>query len=151
MSMFNDIDSFIETMTGILENPEDLVTAFEEAKHLGMNHLYVLMRRGNFRLVIVFHMNPFSEELVSIVLMIPLGCGVDQPSVEQVNKLARDLEGVVMAYGDCSSILVGYDGSRDIGGFLDHVSRIVLGKRIDGKFSVEHYSYDLFTAYPEDL
>lgn len=145
------IDQFIEVFSGILESPEDLVAAFEEARHLGMNHLYVLMRNEDLRVVIVIHMNPFSEDLVSLVLMIPLGCGENQPSMEEVNKLARELGGAVMAYGDCSSILVGYDGTKDPGEFIRDVSSKVLGRRVGGRFSVEHYSYDLFTEYLEGL
>ncbi|MEM2203202.1 MAG: hypothetical protein QXI22_02485 [Sulfolobales archaeon] len=144
------IDSFIEAMYGILNNPEDLLTAFEEAKHLGMNHLYLLMRREDFKLAMIIHMNPFSEELVSIVFMIPLGCGAEQPSMEQVNRLAISLRGAVMAYGECSSILVGYDGSSGIGEFLDTISQAVLGRKASGRFDVEHYSYDLLTIYTEN-
>lgn len=142
------IDDFIRSISGILDNPEELVVAFEEARHLGMNHLYVLIKREDLRLVMVIHINPFSEELVSLVLMIPLGCGENQPSMEHVNRLARELGGAVMAYGDCASILVGYDGVRDIEAFLNDVSSTVFGRRASGRFSVEQYSYDLFSEYP---
>lgn len=145
------IDSLLEALSAILSNPEELLVALEEAIHMGMNQLYVLIKREDLRLVIVIQINPFAEEVLSLVIMIPLGCGETQPSVESVNKLARDVGGVVMAYGDCSSILVGYDGSGGLVEFIESISQKVLGKKISGRFSVEHYSYDLFLEYPENV
>ncbi len=144
------IDSFLEALSGILSNPEELLVAFEEAIHLGMNQLYVLMGREKLRLVMVIQINPFAEEVLSLVIMIPLGCGEAQPSMESANKLARELGGVVMAYGDCSSVLIGYDGSRDLVEFIESISQKVLGEKANSRFSVEHYSYDLFLEYLEN-
>lgn len=143
------LDDFLENLSGSFENPEDLLSAIEEARHFGMNHLYILISRSGSRAVLVLHINPYTEDLLSLVMIIPIGCGDRAPNLEEAGLLARRLGGAIMATGDCSYILVGYDQSMGLHGFIESVFRAI-SPGSGGLFRVEDYSYDLLSLYQED-
>jgi hypothetical protein len=144
------LGDFLENLSGSVENPEDLVSAIEEATHFGMNHLYILISRSGSRAVLVLHINPYTEDLLSLVMIIPIGCGDRAPSIEEAGMLARRLGGAIMATGDCSYILVGYDQNMDLSRFIETIFGAI-SPGSWGLFRVEDYSYDLLSLYQEDL
>jgi len=144
------LDVLVEKLSNLTANSEELLVAIEEANILGMNHLYLSIRRGNARAILALHINPFDGNLISLIAMIPIGCGKQSPSIEEANKLAKSLEGLIMVVGECSYILSGYDGSKDIAEFLSDIFSKITGASPSDKFLIEEYSYDLFTEYQED-
>lgn len=144
------LDDFLGSLSGSVENPEDLLIAIEEARHFGMNHLYILISRSGSKAVLVLHINPYTEDLQSLVVIIPIGCGDKAPSLEEAGEFARRLGGAIMATGDCSYILVGYDQSMDLPRFMESIFQSI-SPGSGGLFRVEDYSYDLLSLYQEDL
>ncbi len=145
------LDVLVEKLSALAANSEEILVAIEEASILGMNHLYLSLRRGGAKAILALHINPFNGDLISLIAMIPIGCGKQSPSIEEANKLARSLEGLIMVVGECSYILSGYDGSKDIAEFLSDIFSKIAGDSPGDKFLIEEYSYDLFTEYREDL
>jgi hypothetical protein len=144
------LEELLEKLSSIITNFEELLIAIEEASHLGMNHLYVSIRRGGARAILAFHINPFNNELISLIAMIPIGCKEHLPSIDEANNLAKSLEGLVMVMGECGYILSGYDHSTDIAGFLTKVFSKIPGDIPGENFLIEDYSYDLFSEYQEE-
>jgi len=137
------LEELVESLSRVANNIEDLLVAIEEAGHLGMNHLYIAVRRGSARAVLAMHINPYTGELLSLVAMIPLGCGDQMPSIEDANRAAKSLGGAVMVVGGCAYVLSGYDGSTDPGDFISGVLSRVPGDAPGERISVEDYSYDI--------
>lgn len=128
---------------------EVLLEALEGAELLGMNQVNLLLRRGSSRLVLSINMNPYTEEILSIVAIAPLGCGESQPSLEKANRAAAELGGALMAYGECSSLLVGYSHSEDLKAFIFRIFEKVYGEP-GGPLAVEDYTHDLAILEPPD-
>ncbi|MEM1611142.1 MAG: hypothetical protein QXQ57_05820 [Sulfolobales archaeon] len=145
------LDALVEKLSTLTTNSEELLFAIEEASILGMNHLYISIRRGGARAILALHINPFNRDLISLIAMIPVGCGERSPSLEEANKLAKSLEGLIMVVGECGYVLSGYDGSKDIAEFLSNIFSKIPGDSPDDKILIEGYSYDLFSEYQEDL
>jgi hypothetical protein len=140
------LDLLVEKLSTLTANSEDILVAIEEASILGMNYLYLSLRRGDAKAILALHINPFNGDLISLIAMIPIGCGKHSPSIEEANKLAKSLEGLIMVVGECSYILSGYDGSKDIAEFLSDIFSKIAGDSPGDKFLIEGYSYDLFTT-----
>jgi len=143
------LEALAERLSELASNIEELLFAIEEACHLGMNHLYIAVRRGSARAVLAMHINTYSCELLSLIALIPVGCGGQTPSIEEVARASKRFGGPVMVVGGCAYIVSGYDGSKDPWEFVSEALSKVAGDSPGEKILVEEYSYDLFTDYPE--
>ncbi|MEZ0290223.1 MAG: hypothetical protein ABWJ42_03940 [Sulfolobales archaeon] len=137
-------------MREVIENLEEMYVALEELRLAGFNTLYLLLSSSEsdlrVSLILFITLNPYTEEIYGLGLMIPIKCSsdpVESASIEEIRELSARIGGYVVSFYNCSLIFKEPEESKNLKDQLLGVLRTLTNNTSLAKIRVIDYSYDL--------
>ncbi|MEM0044036.1 MAG: hypothetical protein QXU60_06175 [Sulfolobales archaeon] len=140
----------VEDLESFIENSEDMYQALEEMKLSGVNTLYILLvvvgedeDRNN--LVLFVNLNPYTEDVYSAGVMIPVGCDSESSSrisIDEIRDLALRIGGYVISFHNCTLIFRDIDIRESLREQITETFRRLLNRDVE-RVRIMHYAYDL--------